>query len=65
MVHRAVLLYDEGRYSDARADWEEVIKRDGGYAMADVGLGKACLNDGEYTKALDYFKTAYDRDDYD
>ena len=65
VVHRAVLLYDEGRYSDARADWEEVIKRDGGYAMAYVGLGKACLNDGEYTKALDYFKTAYDQDDYD
>ena len=41
VVHRAVLLYDEGRYSDARADWEEVIKRDGGYAMAYVGLGKA------------------------
>lgn len=65
VVHRAVLLYDEGRYSDARADWEEVIKRDGGYAMAYVGLGKACLNDGEYMKALDYFKTAYDQDDYD
>ena len=61
VVHRAVLLYDEGRYSDARADWEEVIKRDGGYAMAYVGLGKACLNDGEYMKALDYFKTAYDK----
>ena len=65
VVHRAVLLYDEGRYSDARADWEEVIKRDGGYAMAYVGLGKACLNDGEYMKALDYFKTAYNQDDYD
>jgi tetratricopeptide (TPR) repeat protein len=33
--------------------------------MAYIGLGKAALNEGEYSKALDYFETAYDQDDYD
>ncbi len=64
-VHEAVLLYDEGKYSEAKSEWEDVVKRDGGYALAYVGLGKAALNDGEYSEALDYFEIAYDQDDYD
>ncbi len=64
-VHSAFEYYDEGRYSDAKADWEEVIKRDGNYTMAYIGLGRAALNDGEYSEALEYFETAYDQDNYD
>ena len=64
-MHQAVELYDEGRYTEAKPIWEDVIKRDGGYPLAYIGLGKAALNEGEYTKALDYFETAYDQDDYD
>ena len=65
LMHEAVELYDQGRYSDAKPIWENVIARDGGYPMAYIGLGKAALNEGEYSKALDYFETAYDQDDYD
>lgn len=65
LMHQAVELYDEGRYTEAKPIWEDVIKRDGGYPLAYIGLGKAALNEGEYTKALDYFETAYDQDDYD
>lgn len=65
LMHEAVELYDQGRYSEAKPIWEDVIKRDGGYPLAYIGLGKAALNTGEYSKALDYFKTAYDQDDYD
>lgn len=64
-VHSAFEYYDEGRYTEAKADWLEVIKRDGSYTMAYIGLGKAALKDEQYTEALDYFKTAYDQDDYD
>lgn len=64
-MHEAVLLYDEGKYTEAKSSWENVLKRDGGYNFAYVGLGKAALNSDQYTKALKYFKTAYDQDDYD
>ena len=64
-VHSAFQLYDEGRYVEAEKDWDEVIKRDGGYTYAYIGLGKAALNNEEFNKALKYFKTAYDQDDYD
>lgn len=64
-LHSAFEYYDQGRYTEAKADWEEVIKRDGGYTMAYIGLGKSALKEEEYSKALKYFKTAYDQDDYD
>lgn len=64
-MHYAAELYDQGRYSEAQPTWEKVLNRDGGYPLAYIGLGKAALNEGEYTKALHYFKTAYDQDDYD
>ncbi|MBR1864164.1 MAG: tetratricopeptide repeat protein [Ruminococcus sp.] len=65
LMHEAVELYDEGKYTEAKPVWQSVIERDGGYPLAYIGLGKAALNDGEYQKALDYFKAAYDQKDYD
>ena len=64
-IHSAFTLYDEGRYTEAKADWEQVVYRDGNYTQAYVGLGKAALNEEKYSKALEYFKTAYDQEDYD
>ena len=64
-VHSAFTLYDDGRYTEAEADWQQVVNRDGNYVQAYVGLGKAALNDERYSEALDYFKTAYDQEDYD
>lgn len=64
-VHKAVNLYDEGKYTEAVPYWNNVMDRDGLYTLAYIGMGKASLNQEKYTEALDYFKTAYDRDDYD
>lgn len=61
----AVLLYDEGKYLEAKPYWEEVIARDGTCAFALLGLGKAALKEGEYKLAMDYFKDAYARRSYD
>ncbi len=65
ILHEAFDLYDQGKYSESKDVWEEVIARDGGYTTAYIGLGKAALNNDEYSKALKYFKIAYDQDDYD
>lgn len=65
ILHKAFLLYGEGKYVEAKPYWEDVIARDGGYTTAYIGLGKAALNTDEYFKALKYFKIAYDQDDYD
>lgn len=64
-VHKASILNVEGKYTEAKPIWEEVIRRDGGYTMAHIALGKAALNEGEYKKAMEYFETAYDQENYD
>ena len=57
-VHEAAALYEKGLYEDA-------IKRDGGYALAYYGLGKAYLNTGDYDKAMEYFKISVSKGSYD
>ena len=64
-VHAASVLYVEGRYTDAQPLWDEVMRRDGGYTLAHIALGKAELNNGNYAEAMEYFETAYDQEDYD
>ncbi|MFT3951856.1 MAG: hypothetical protein QM689_07945 [Oscillospiraceae bacterium] len=64
-VHKAFALYDEGKYTEAENDWAEVLKRDGTYTMAYVGLGKAYLGEEKYKDAMDNFKEAYDQLNYD
>lgn len=54
-VHNAVDLHLQGLYDEALVPWEEVLRRDGNYSFAYVGIGKAYLNAGEYKKAMDYF----------
>ena len=64
VLHEAYLLYGEGKYVQAEPYWNEVIARDGGYTSAYVGLGKAALNNNDYSAAKKHFKVAYDQKDY-
>lgn len=64
-VHEAAALYEEGKYEEAIGPWEEVLKRDTNYALANYGLGKAYLNQGDYDKAMKYFKISVAKKSYD
>ena len=64
-LHKAFSYFDEGLYVEAVPYWNEVIKRDGGYTYAHVGLGKADLKNHEYKSAMKRFKIANDKKDYD
>lgn len=55
IVQNAIELYNEGLYDEAKGPWEEVLRRDGNYWLAYIGLGNAYLNQGDYGTALDYF----------
>lgn len=63
-VHKAVVLYNEGRYEDALAPWYEVLRRDGNYRRAYVGVASALLNKGDYKDAMKYARLGYDVDIY-
>lgn len=64
MVLEAVSLYTEGKYSEARMLWEEVLKHDHNYMTAYVSLGKSLLADEKFAESLEYFKLGNDRDGY-
>ena len=55
IVQKAIKLFNEGLYDEAKAPWEEVLRRDANYWLAYIGLGNAYLNQNEYATALDYF----------
>lgn len=64
-VHEAAELFNRGLYEESVDLWEEVLKRDGNYNMAYIALGRAYLNEDRYDEAVEYFKLAFQDDDYD
>lgn len=53
------LYYNRLRiYSSALENWREILKRNNNFDAAYVGVGKNLHQQGEYTEAMKYFKTA-------
>lgn len=58
IVHEATDLYNSGYYEEALQPWYEVLKRDGNYRNAYIGIASAKLNSGDYEEAMKYSKLA-------
>lgn len=63
-VRTALILYNDGRYSEAREPWREVIRMDPSYKVAYEGIGNAELNLHNYKEAMTYFELAEDSEGY-
>lgn len=63
-VHKAVKLYNDGYYEEALEPWYEVLRRDGNYRRAYVGVASALLNKGDYSGAMKYARLGYATDIY-
>ena len=64
LVHKATLLYNDGKYDEAKKLWDQVHKMDFNFALAQVGIGKALLRMNKYSEAMYYFRLANDKDGY-
>ncbi len=64
LVHRAVSLYNDGRYIEAEPIWEEILKENSSFALAHTALGEARLKQGDFSGALDSFYQAKDLNGY-
>ncbi len=51
-------------YSEAKNDWQEILKHNNNFDAAYVGLGKAYYREGNWEQAMYYFERAYDTSDY-
>jgi len=60
----AIKNTNERKYNEAIVYWEEILKRNSNYDAAYIGMGQAYYREGEYDKAIEYFKAAYDTTNY-
>ena len=64
ILHEAINLYVQGKYSESEETWQRVLTYDGYLQIAHYGLGKAYFQSGEFEKAAVHFREAYARRDY-
>ena len=65
LVEEGIMLYNEGEFEAAIEPWTEVLKLDSNYDVAYISLSRAAYEAGEFEKALEYAKLAYDRESYE
>ena len=64
MINRALNEYRAGRYESSADVWEEVLKMNGNYDLAYIGIGRAALRQGDYQKAMRYYSLKHHREGY-
>ena len=64
LVFRAIEEFDHGDYNAAGETWEEVMKLNGNYDLAYIGIGRSLLRQKRYREAMDYFEVKYDDENY-
>ncbi len=63
-VKNLITLTLNGKYSQTKDGWEEILKQDNNFQPAYSGLARAYLSEENYEMAMDYAKKGYDRDTY-
>ena len=64
LVHSAVKLYSEGKYEEALKYWQQVLKIDENYRLANKGMAKTLMKAEEWKKAMTEYRKADDKDGY-
>ena len=64
LVHRAVNLYQDGRYSQAMDMWNRIQEIDANYMLAHIGKGKSYARQGEYEASMEEYRKGGDPEGY-
>ncbi len=64
IVTNAANLYNDGLYEESLEPWRNVLKYDGNYRRAYIGIGNALYNKYEYKEAMEYFEISISRGRY-
>jgi hypothetical protein len=64
LINDAIKSYSLGQYDTSADYWREVLKLNGNYDMAYIGIGRSLLRQERYKEAMDYFEFALDDDNY-
>ncbi|MDR0503041.1 MAG: hypothetical protein LBH16_06935 [Treponema sp.] len=63
-INEALNEYKAGRYESSAELWEDVLKMNGNYDLAYIGIGRAALRQSEFQKAMKYYKLKHFREGY-
>lgn len=63
-INEGLSQYKIGDYDGSAATWQKVLKMNGNYDQAYIGIGRAYLRQEKYTEAMDYFKLKLDSTNY-
>ncbi len=63
-VHKALALYQEGRYAESREPWEQVLQLNSMFDYAHMGLGRAYYKLERYDEALAASRKGGDKQGY-
>lgn len=64
LVHEALSLYQEGKYQESLGPWQEVLKMNALFDLANKGIGDAHFAKGEYHEAMVYYQLSRNQAGY-
>ncbi len=64
LVHHAISLYQDGKYSESLGPWQEVLKKNSLFDLANKGIGDAYFAQMDYENAMTYYEVARDQEGY-
>ena len=64
LLEKAIYYQNKSEFEKAVGYWEEVLTRNNNFDTAYVAIGKSYYRAGEYEKAIEYYKSAYDTENY-
>lgn len=63
-INEGLAEYKLGHYDESAAIWQKVLKQNGNYDLAYIGIGRAYLRQDKYKEAMEYFELKLDQTNY-
>ena len=64
LINEALDMYQRGLYEESYGIWNEVLRINGNFGLAYIGIARARLRQGHYREAMDYFRLQNDYRNY-
>ena len=64
LINKALDTYKVGEYDISAGYWSDVLKLNGNYDLAYIGIGRALLRQDRFQEAMEYFELKLDKKSY-
>lgn len=64
-IYNAIIQYNQGNYDRSAEHWRQIVSMNVNLEQAYSGIGRAYMRQSNYKKAMEYYKKAWDRPNYD